>query len=296
MIFSGAIDICIDGLNEVDPNTRAEIRNFVDLNFHGNIIMTTQPIDWMPPTRAQKFVLQPLTDEAIQQFLISRESTLLKHSTVSGRNYEDRCRKFLQRALDPDQPEETLDAIKRSLSNPMDLTLVAGLLAEEKEPDLFHLQQQQYDVMACEYKRTHVETGFRLIDFAEAVYQMRLNDRTTIPEEEFVDELKCMERFKMVIRRYSSDATGKTIARWYFRHDKIMDFFVVQTFLKHEDQPPKHLGDSRFRGVYFLLATLLEMKAAERLKEELLQHTVKTNDTTVLRRFVDLLNSRTTDD
>ena len=53
-----------------------------------------------------------------------------------------------------------------------------------------------------------------------------------------------------------------------------------------------HLDDPRFRGIYFLLAMLLPLQAAENLKEELVQHTVKTNDTTVMAPFVDLLNSR----
>jgi hypothetical protein len=43
LIYSGAIDICIDGLNEVTADTRAKICQFVESYFRGNIIMTTQP-------------------------------------------------------------------------------------------------------------------------------------------------------------------------------------------------------------------------------------------------------------
>ena len=48
---------------------------------------------------------------------------------------------------------------------------------------------------------------------------------------------------------------------WNFRHDKILEYFLVQLFLgptpEVEDRILKHLDAPRFRGVYFLLADLL---------------------------------------
>jgi hypothetical protein len=270
----------------------SEICNFVEKNFHGNIIVTTQPIEWKPPAKAKRFVLQPLNEQAIEQFVVTRQWQLLEHSSVRESHFEERCKAYLAKALAADQPEETLYANKRALSNPMDLTIVAQLLSEDKEPDLFNLQQQQCQVMADEYQRTRVGTEFPLEDFSEAVYQMRLTDQTAIPEDTFTDELRCMEQYKMVVLRHSTDRLGKTTARWYFRHDKIMEFFIVQTFLKDAGRSLEHLADPRFRGVYFLLATLLPYEAAMNLREELLQHSIKTKDQTVLAPFVELLNSR----
>lgn len=295
LIFSGAVDVCIDGLNEVDPNTRAEIRMFVEQNFHGNIIVTTQPIDWMPPADAKKYTLQPLKDEAIEQFLLSRQESWPEHSTIRETQFTERCRSYLSKALAPDQPEETLATTKRALSNPMDLTVVAQILSEGKEPDLFRLGQQQYEVMAEEYKRTNAGAEFPLASFSETVYQMCSTKRGAgehIPDEGFAAELRCMEVRKMVVLRHSKDKDGKITARWYFRHDKIAEFFIVQTFLAHGERALEHLGEPPFRGVYFLLATLLPKEAAMKLREELLQHAVKTKDTTVLAPFVELLNAR----
>lgn len=44
LIYSGATDVCIDGLNEVSPNTHAEITTFIKEYVKGNIIIGTQSI------------------------------------------------------------------------------------------------------------------------------------------------------------------------------------------------------------------------------------------------------------
>ena len=65
LIYSGAIDLCIDGLNEVTADTRAKITQFVETYFKGNIIMTTQPLEWLPPSTAKIYQLQPLRSDQI---------------------------------------------------------------------------------------------------------------------------------------------------------------------------------------------------------------------------------------
>ena len=47
--------------------------------------------------------------------------------------------------LDDQQATEELEAIHRILSNPMDLTVIASMIAAGKQPDLFRLQEQQYN-------------------------------------------------------------------------------------------------------------------------------------------------------
>ncbi|MEP0919339.1 hypothetical protein NC981_21140 [Leptolyngbya sp. DQ-M1] len=75
---------------------------------------------------------------------------------------------------------------------------------------------------------------------------------------------------------------GETQREWYFQHDKIAAFFIVRTFL----------GDPRFRGVYFLLATLLSIDAAQALRETLIQYAADTKDHTVSDTFMQLLRTR----
>ncbi|WP_202924858.1 hypothetical protein [Myxacorys almedinensis] len=92
------------------------------------------------------------------------------------------------------------------------------------------------------------------------------------------------------------DTKGETQKEWYFRHDKIAEFFIVQTFLGDSETAQTrwydYLGDSRFRGVYFLLATLLPLNAAQTLREALIQYAADTRDHTVSDTFVQLLCTR----
>jgi hypothetical protein len=318
LIYSGAIDICIDGINEVNAETRAKICQFVETNFHGNIIMTTQPLEWIPPATAKTYYIQPLTPNQIEKFLLSRVSRLPKDSPIQGKDYEEACKKFLKTVLDNHKPthqantlsknqqsNEEIIATMRILSNPMDLSLVSLMLSQNKEPNLFSLQQQQYNLMSAEYLR---ERGyeFPLKKFSQAVYQMRLDDKSALPADEFYKELESMEdeKYKMVVSRQwmqdDEDKIGhelnKNMKEWYFRHDKIMEFFLVQNFIGEGDEIETRLvdymGDSRFRGVYFLLANLLSLDDAKELREKLIQYAADTKDHTVSDTFVQLLRSR----
>ena len=293
LIYSGAIDICIDGLNEVTPDTRAKITGFVESYFKGNIIMATQPLEWMPPSTANTYILQPLRQDRIEEFLLSRQVILPADAQISGVNYAQACQNYLATALNSQQSPEEQVAVRRMLSNPMELTVIAQMLGSGKKPDLLNLQQQWYEIMAADYERVHPGKKFPLEAFSEMVYQMRLEDKADISAEQWSDELQCMERYKMVLMRQVVNAEGKAIPEWHFRHDKVMEFFIVQKFLGEENElPNKHISDPRFRGVYFLLANLLPMDAAMKLRERLIQHAATTQDHTVSDRFIRLLLSR----
>jgi HEAT repeat protein len=297
LIYSGAIDICIDGLNQVTADTRAKIGQFVESYFRGNIIMTTQPLEWTPPSTAKIYYLQPLQKEQIEEFLISRQRRLPKDAIVQGADYKQACKRYLTEILQEKRSPQELAAAQQVLFNPMDLTLVALMLSQGKQPDLFHLQQQQYDLMAAEYQQMW-QQEFPLKKFSQAVYQMRLNDEKALPDSEFNKELLSMEdeKYKMVVSRQWQDNEGEAKKEWYFRHDKIMDFFLVQNFLGESEEIRERIIDNksepRFRGVYFLLATLLDEEAAKELREMLIQYAADTKDHTVSDKFVQLLRSR----
>ncbi|MEH2339683.1 HEAT repeat domain-containing protein [Nostoc sp.] len=297
LIYSGAIDICIDGLNEVTAETRAKICQFVESYFRGNIIMTTQPLEWIPPSTAKTYYLQPLEQQQIQEFLISRQPRLPKDAQVKGADYEKACTKYLTEVLKQQQAKEELNAAQRTLSNPMDLTVVALMLSQGKYPNLFRLQEQQYNLMAAEYLKEWNQE-FPLKKFSAAVYQMRLEDKQALPADEFHQVAMSLsdEKYKMVVSRQWEGEKGEAKKEWYFRHDKIMDFFLVQNFLGETDAAEglllDRMGDPRFRGVYFLLATLLEIDAAKELREELIQYAADTKDNTVSNTFVQLLRTR----
>jgi hypothetical protein len=297
LIYSGALDICIDGLNEVTADTRAKICQFAESYFRGNIIMTTQPLEWTPPSTAKIYKLLPLEEPQIQQFLISRQPRLPKNAKVQGTNYEQATASFLTKALTNQQSPQELSAIEKVLSNPMDLTVVALMLSQGEYPDLFYLQQHQYQLMAAEYLQEWNQE-FPLKKFSDAVYQMRLKDEQVLPADEFYQVLQSLEddKYKMVVSRQWQDEKGEAKREWYFRHDKIMDFFLVQNFLGESEEAKNrlfdHMDDPRFRGVYFLLATLLPLDAAKELKEKLVQYAADTKDHTVSDTFVQLLRPR----
>ncbi len=293
LIYIGALDVCIDGLNEVDAETRARISNFAERNFKGNILMATQPLGWRPPSTSTVYVMQPLSPEAIEAFLLTQTEALSPEVTLSGSAYVSACRHYVDRVLDRDQSQETRDAVLQVLSNPMDLTIVSQMISEGEMPDLFHLREQQYRQMALAYERVYLGQWFPLESFSEAVYQMRLTRETALPSEAFLKELEVMEGCKMVVSRQHQDDHGGVLRAWYFRHDKIMDYFIVQTFLgEGNERPVEHLGDSRFRGVYLLLALLMPVAAAAMLREQLIDYAADTKDHTVSDRFIRLLSSR----
>jgi HEAT repeat protein len=291
LIFSGAIDICIDGLNEVSAETRANLTQFVESYFRGNFLIATQPIQWEPPAKAATYVLQPLRREHMEEYFISRYRILPEEDVaVSAEDYNQAWKNYVSHALDEDQPKEMLDSIQRTLSNPMDLDIVAQMIAYGREPNLFSLQEQQYQIMAEYYERVNIGRKFPLTEFSERVFQMRLNDEAKLPKGEFIEEIKCMERYKMVLSR--QDLGEEPIKEWFFRHDKIMEFFVVQTFLKNGDRPSEHMGESRFRGTYFLLADLMPLDAAIALQQELVEYAADTKDHSVSDNFIQLVRSR----
>ncbi|MEH2192675.1 MAG: HEAT repeat domain-containing protein, partial [Nostoc sp.] len=297
LIYSGALDICIDGLNEVTADTRAKICQFVESYFRGNIIMTTQPLEWTPPSTAKIYKLQPLEQAQIQQFLLSRQPRLPKDAKVQGDDYKQACNNYLAQSLSNQQSSEELAANQRVLSNPMDLTVVALMISQGESPDLFHLQEQQYNLIAAEYLQERNQE-FPLKKFSDAVYQMRLNDEQALPADDFYQVVQSLEdeKYKMVVSRQWQNEAGAAKREWYFRHDKIMDFFLVQNFLGDSDEANNrlidHMGDSRFRGVYFLLVNLLPLDAAKELKEKLVQYAADTKDHTVSDTFVQLLRPR----
>ncbi len=291
LIYSGAIDIYIDGLNEVTADTRSQIKQFVESYFRCHVIMTTQTLQWEPPSTAKTFILKPLTKEQITQFLLSRSLRLPANAKIKDEEYKKACKNYLEKILNPQQPATELEANYGVLSNPMDLTLISQMLSQGEHPDLFRLQEQQYNLMAQEYKQEW-KHDFPLKRFSQRVYQQRINDENAIPADEFDQEVLSMEdqKYKMIVSRQWENKYGQTKKEWYFRHDKIMEFFLVQNFLDTslaaKERQTKHMSDPRFRGVYFLLAKLLPLDEAQELRENLIQYAVDTKDHTVMDTYV----------
>jgi hypothetical protein len=257
--------------------------------------VATQPLEWDPPPLAKVYVLRPLEDEQIEAFLVGRFDALAESARVSADQFAGRCRDYVRGSLSDRLPEQTREAARVVLSNPMDLTVVAQMLAREEIPNLFELQQQHYRLMTADYEHVHAGNKFPLKAFAERAYEMRLDDEPALAEGEFPNELAVMANpeHKMVVRYHMQGKKQDAMVRWTFRHDKIMDFFLVQAFLGvGNERPRQHLGDARFRGAYLQLANILPVDAAELLERMLIEYAADTRDHTVSDDFVQLLRVR----
>jgi len=185
---------------------------------------------------------------------------------------------------------------QRVLSNPMDLSVISLMLSIGAEPNLGALQEQQYNLMAADYKRLNAGRDFPLQTFSSCVFDMRLKDRPDLPADQMLAELPVLESHKMVYRRVLRKGTEE-VTNWYFRHDKISDFFLLQVFLGDVAKQEQYLNDPRFRGVYFLLAAFLPLDDARALRERLIEQAVDRRDHTVSDGFIRALRERrSTDD
>ncbi len=295
LIYAGAIDICIDGLNEVNAEVRANVIKFVEHYPHGNIIIVTQPIEWKSPSTAKTYIIQPLRHDQIKKFLTGRLKQIVPNGiNISDSDYEHKCNTYLDKALNNNQHEELLESAQRILSNPMDLTIVAQLLSLGKQPELFDLQKQQYIIMAEDYCRIHAGKTFPIDEFSERIYQMCIDNDINLPKNYYPDEIRCMQHknFKMTIIYQSINKDGSSTKEWRFRHEKIKEYFILHTFLNNKKRQYKHLNDPRFRGVYFMLATRLPEDDAKKLIDLLFIKASQTKNHGIADRFIQLFFSR----
>ena len=294
LIYAGALDIVIDGLNEAPPDTRAGIVDFAKRFPRCNLLLATQPMVWNRPPNCTVYVLQPLNDAQIGEFLISRRTTLSNQATMSDELFAARCTTYIRHELNAPKTPAEREAVRRVLSNPMDLTVLAHVIANERSPNLFELQKQYYDLLADDYaNRVPGNLSFPLVRFSEYMYQLRLTNEFVFADDGFTDELAIMEDHKMVVRYYKNDIRADPVPRWVFRHDKIMDFFLVQTLLGAKNtRPRQHLYDPRFRGALLQMASLIPLNEAEVLERELINHAADTRDHSVSDDFIKVLRSR----
>jgi TIR domain len=269
------------------------------------------------PALPKSYQLLPLTEEVIKDFLIKLKP--MAGATRSGDEYARACDAFHAKVLAPDLPEENRSWARGILSNPMDLSVVAYLISQGKEPNLFRLYAQHYEAMAEGY-RDRFGNPFPIAQVSEEAYQMRLEGQRTFPADHFVKELSVMADHKLAIR-----VPGEA-DRYQFRHQKVEDYFIVPTFLRDgnklaiEHLKPKndaaaHIeevsgdrahemielatknGDAaRFQGVYFLLAELLRPPQARLLINHLVEYGARTKDHSFSDEFIRIFAKRESHD
>ena len=107
----------------------------------------SEVVDWKPPEGAKIFELQPLAKDQIAAFLYQQVGST--DGEISGAaNLRRRIDLFLLSTFEGHGEESEGGDMRRILSNPMDLTVVAEILTRGEVPDVLNLQQQQHKSMA----------------------------------------------------------------------------------------------------------------------------------------------------
>ncbi|MCP2730944.1 HEAT repeat domain-containing protein [Limnofasciculus baicalensis] len=133
LIKNRALDIYIDGFSEMKPQIRVNIASFVKNYSKCNILIATQPLDWLPSSPIKTYILQPLKPQQLEKFLISRQTTLSPDAPISGDKYEEACKNYLASILNQQESEKENTIAIRQLYNPMKLTAIAETIANGKE-------------------------------------------------------------------------------------------------------------------------------------------------------------------
>jgi hypothetical protein len=288
LIYAGGLKVLIDGLNEASPDARARITQFVEEYFKGDFILTTQPISWEPPATARVYALQPLQPEQIKPFLLKQWEAIQSRATLDGAQYEAAVLRYVE-AIGKDSQASDADARLLTLSNPMDATLAAELLARGETPDPFRLVEQRYRVMA-EGFREREGRDFQLTRFSERVYEWRKSGEPDISTEGFEPEVAALVQDRLMIERTEvirKEKGGEEVSRWFFRHDKIMEFFLLRAFTGVDGvaRRQEHSLDAQFWSVYELLATQLPDAEEGKLHQFLIEQAADTNRNDLLNRY-----------
>lgn len=262
LLYGGAIELFLDGLNEATPATVAEIASFCSRARHARVYLTSQPMRWAYPAKARVWRLLPLAPAQLQDFLLSQWE-VVQRSDLAKEEYQARVAALLS-----ERPFEQRDVREQEvLRNRYDLAFVAYLLARGLSPNLHSLRQQVVEDIARAYAETVPGGRFPMAALGELAVRVLEGGAPVLDLHELdaaVVEL-LVER-KLVLRR----GDGTCI----FRHDSITCYFaaegglaplVTAERLDEKAISRERLANQRFRGVYLQLAESLPVAAVEQL-------------------------------
>jgi HEAT repeat protein len=273
LVFSGGLDVIIDGLNEASPETRGQIGTFVDDHFRGNYLLTTQPLlGYKIPRAAELWKLQPLAPDQVQAFLLGRwprvNSTAAAHA-VSHDQYEAAVRKLLE-DVDPQA-----EPAQFSLATPLDAALVADLIVQNVEPDLNNLIAQHVSLDRASFRESAParEPAFERV--GERALEMTREQKPKLDLAGLERECDALLKRKLLI----SHGTD-----YSFRHDRIRDYFMALSIHGVEEALALR-QDARFTGAFEFLSETLEKSEADELGEILKKEAADTADNRVWSKY-----------
>jgi hypothetical protein len=292
LIYAGRLEVYIDGYNEVGPATQEDITSFTAMFSKGRILVASQ-IPLRGLSRIETLELQPLLPDEIKEFLVSREPVLPNDCLIRGNAFRKMADMYLDDLWGTLKSSTETQAIEQVLSNPMDLTTTAIVLGNGNEPSLLALQEQQFEILQSRHVRKY-QRAFRTDAFSEDVFSRRLENDEDLSHCTFDREVASLIEEKMAVTR-AIEIPGKPAKQEIlFRHDRIRDYFTHFAFLdeRQDERRLRYANDSRFSGVYEYLAKVLDLGAAERLREQLLMRAVETQDHRLSDSFIRQLSWR----
>ena len=264
LIFAGGMDIFIDGLNEAPWETREKIKQFLKRPFHGSIILSTQrPSSVSVPEDFHQFTLLPLDPDQIRDFMLIQWEDLKSTANFEEPAYRVAVSSYLERIVVPNfaQGQQSSQELL-VLSNPMESRLAAELLARGEEPDVYRLVEQRVRLMEEDYRNKHGDS-FPRKKLAECAFNSVLKsegDAKAISLTGLDREAEVLVSHRLVRVGLEREST-----HWYFRHDRVRDFFILPAFTPPEAKKRRkeYVSDERFWGVYELLAGSPEFDAKD---------------------------------
>jgi hypothetical protein len=169
----------------------------------------------------------------------------------------------------------------------MDLTTIALILAQGSEPDLLNLQETTFRRAAAQYAEDNQGAEFPLTAFCEHVYARRCDatgserELIVLRDPHYATECDALADQRMLLKTIERDAENKEGPAWRFRHDKVLDFFLFKAITnpgEMKDRLQRHVADTRFRGVYLLLALRAPLDLAREIRDQLQDHATETRD------------------
>jgi hypothetical protein len=296
MVHTRAMMVIIDGLNEVSADTREKVSAFARDMSKGDIFISTQPIEWLPPKGARIVDLLPLDRTEARDFLLTRPVGCDTSQPRHGEAYAEAVTAFIRQALDEAPTEDDRRAAAVMLSNPFDLSFAADLIAQGTMPHAMALIDAAFR-MADEGSagqpgyRTVNGQPFPLVRFGRHAVDMRLEDRNWFKPDEFSAETSCLLTWRLLVPRAIKGTTG-IMERIQFRHDRVWDFFIAAAFSSDPDLWAAHIKDPRFRGAYLRIAETWEPAHAAQVRDRLVVHAAESGDHTTSDAFVKRLETR----
>ncbi|HVI86824.1 MAG TPA: hypothetical protein VM659_00910 [Dongiaceae bacterium] len=279
LIYVGALSVMIDGLNEADTDTRAAISRSLRDFPKATIVVASQPTAWRSPRNMLVYDIEPLSPKQVGRYLTFKGPSNDKYISSVNQLLSDNC---VESEFDTSWKDNAADI----LSNPFDLDLLVSVLVKSTHPTIINIVRTYFELCIEEYEETY-NASFPMSALAEVAYGSRLDVNRTVDVSGLPKYLVSFLTEKRILVLRAIDS-----AMYYFRHDKLQDFLILQHLEQHRELLDNNVEDVRFTGVYSLLASELPQEPALKLQSKLAVAAARNKEHSILDAFVLTLAQR----